>query len=107
MHSIRSHAFDSLRSVRIGHVPVIANPALQHSLEERFPARAVCSFIARRLGLLECIVDRYRKGGMRLFRKVMDRLRHPVQEELSASALLPWRYGSATSSSVFGAAIVA
>ena len=70
------------RSVRIGQVPVMAKPALNHRIEKGFPAGAggaVQSLSA--LGLLEGVVDGDREGWMRLLGEAVHRLCHAVKKE--------------------------
>ena len=70
-----------LSSVRIGQVPLMANPArITASRKVSQPVLAVPS-LALALGLLEGVVDRDRKGRMRLLSETMHRLCHAVEEK--------------------------
>ena len=62
-----------------------------YRVEEGFPAGASCAFGAVAFGLLEGVVDGDRESWVCLLGEAMHRLRHAVEEEVSAFSLPPWR----------------
>ena len=81
-------------SVRIGQVPLMANPArITASRNVSQPVLAVPSSLVA-LRLLEGVVDGDREGRVRLLGEAVHRLRHAVEEErlgLLLAAVAVWR----------------
>ena len=70
-----------LSSVRIGQGAGNGEAGMDHCVEEGVPTGASDAVRAHRSRLLKRVVDRDRKGRMRMFGEPMHRLRHTVEEE--------------------------